>query len=247
MMSLNREAPERQDIEALLPWHAAGTLSRRDSDRVEQALASDRELARRYELVREELNETIHLNETLGAPSARAMEKLFAAIDAEAPVAKKASFNVIGRLVEFMSSFSPRTLAYAGTAAAIVLMVQAAVLTTIVVDTRTAVRATSSWRRTTLAQRAVVRFSANASLADVTRFLDVNKAAVVQGPIRGGLYEIQLAASPLPEGEFTRAIQRMKTEIADRRVHRDQELIVPSAASETTRRGALWPQRGRPP
>ena len=90
MMSLNREAPERQDIEALLPWHAAGTLSRRDSDRVEQALASDRELARRYELVREELNETIHLNETLGAPSARAMEKLFAAIDAEAPVAKKA-------------------------------------------------------------------------------------------------------------------------------------------------------------
>ena len=133
MMSLNREAPERQDIEALLPWHAAGTLSRRDTDRVEQALASDRELARRYELVREELNETIHLNETLGAPSARAMEKLFAAIDAEAPVVKKASFNLIGRVVEFMSSFSPRTLAYAGTAAALALVVQAAVLTTVVV------------------------------------------------------------------------------------------------------------------
>jgi hypothetical protein len=33
--------------------------------------------------VREELAETIHLNETLGAPSARAMEKLFDAIDAE--------------------------------------------------------------------------------------------------------------------------------------------------------------------
>src|SRR5687767_14299286 len=134
MMSLNREAPERQDIEALLPWHAAGTLSRRDSDRVEQALASDRELARRYDLVREELNETIHLNETLGAPSARAMDKLFSAIDAEAPVARKASFNVVGRLVEFMSSFTPRTLAYAGTAAAIVLMVQAAALTTMVVN-----------------------------------------------------------------------------------------------------------------
>jgi hypothetical protein len=43
----------------------------------------DRELARRYELVRKELTETIRLNETLGAPSARAMEKLFAAIDAE--------------------------------------------------------------------------------------------------------------------------------------------------------------------
>src|SRR5262245_63603555 len=83
MMNLNREAPERQDIEALLPWHAAGTLSRRDADRVEQALAADRELARRYELVRQELAETTRLNETLGTPSARAMEKLFAAINAE--------------------------------------------------------------------------------------------------------------------------------------------------------------------
>jgi anti-sigma-K factor RskA len=211
MMSLNREAPERQDIEALLPWHAAGTLSRRDSDRVEQALASDRELARRYELVREELNETIHLNETLGAPSARAMEKLFSAIDAEAPVVKKASFNVMGRLVELMSSFSPRTLAYAGTAAAIVLMVQAAVLTTMVVHNQSGSSSIKLASHDT-GQRAVVRFSANASLSDVTRFLDVNQAAVVQGPIRGGLYEIQLASSPMPEGDFTRAIQRMKTE-----------------------------------
>ena len=67
----DKAAPEREDIENLLPWHAAGTLGRRDAERVEQALAQDAELARRYELVCEELSETIHLNETLGAPSAR--------------------------------------------------------------------------------------------------------------------------------------------------------------------------------
>ena len=77
------EELKRREIEFLLPWHAAGTLSRREADLVERALAEDRELARRYDLVRQELAETIHLNETLGAPSARAMEKLFAAIDAE--------------------------------------------------------------------------------------------------------------------------------------------------------------------
>ena len=82
-MNEQQEAPERQDIEQLLPWHAAGTLSRRDAQRVEDALARDPELARRYALVRDEFAETIHLNETLGAPSARAAEKLFAAIDAE--------------------------------------------------------------------------------------------------------------------------------------------------------------------
>jgi len=74
---------ERQEIERLLPWHAAGTLSRREADLVERALAGDIELAQRYDLVRQELAETIHLNETLGAPSERAMEKLFAAIQAE--------------------------------------------------------------------------------------------------------------------------------------------------------------------
>ena len=80
---MTNKEPEPHEIEALLPWHAAGTLSRRDADRVDQALAGDRELARRYDLVRQELAETIHLNETLRAPSPRAMEKLFVAIDAE--------------------------------------------------------------------------------------------------------------------------------------------------------------------
>jgi len=70
MNAINKE-PEHQEIEVLLPWYAAGTLSRRDANRVEQALAGDRELARQYDLVREELVETIHLNETLGAPSSR--------------------------------------------------------------------------------------------------------------------------------------------------------------------------------
>jgi hypothetical protein len=214
MMNLNREAPERQDIEALLPWHAAGTLSRRDSDRVEQALAGDRELARRYELVREELNETIHLNETLGAPSARAMERLFSAIDAEAPVAKKASFSFTTRIVEFMSSFSPRTLAYAGTAAALALIVQSAVLTTVVVrDQSTPAGQTTLASDPTMSnQLAVVRFTGNATLADVTRFLDGNNAAVVHGPNRGGMYEIRLAASPMSDNDFNNIIRRMRAE-----------------------------------
>src|SRR5262249_6783003 len=51
------KAAEPGDIEALLPWHAAGTLDSRDARRVEEALARDPELARRYDLVREELAE----------------------------------------------------------------------------------------------------------------------------------------------------------------------------------------------
>src|SRR5882724_12832176 len=45
-MNTNTEkTPERDEIEALLPWHAAGTLSRRGADKMEQAIARDPELA----------------------------------------------------------------------------------------------------------------------------------------------------------------------------------------------------------
>jgi hypothetical protein len=208
-MNLSKEAPERQDIEALLPWHAAGTLSRRESDRVERALSGDRELTRRYELVREELTETIHLNESLGAPSARAMEKLFAAIDAEAPAPRKTSFNLIGRVVELMSSFTPRRVAWVASAAAIVLVAQALVLATVVVRDHGAQHELASYENGELL--AVVRFAPNATLSDVTRFLDVNHAELVRGPKKGGLYEIRLTNSPTPE-EFARVIKRMQTE-----------------------------------
>ena len=75
--------PERQEIERVLPWHEAAARPISSSDLVERALAADTELARRYDLIRQELAVTIHLNETLGAPSARAMKKLFAAIEDE--------------------------------------------------------------------------------------------------------------------------------------------------------------------
>src|ERR1019366_3155895 len=131
MNTTNKEA--HSDIEELLPWHAAGTLSRRDTQRVEEALASDPELARRYAMVREELGETILLNETLGAPSAHAMEKLFAKIDAE-PARKPALSLIPGaRLAGFLASLSPRTLAWSASAAALAILLQAGLIASIVI------------------------------------------------------------------------------------------------------------------
>jgi hypothetical protein len=212
MITFNKEAPERQEIEALLPWHAAGTLSRRDADRVEQALLGDRELSRRFELVREELTETIHLNETLGAPSSRAMEKLFAAIDKEAPAPKKMSFNVIGRLVELISSFSPRTLAWTAAAAALALMVQGAVLTTVAVRDQSGAGTTQLAGANNGLREAFVRFVPQANLADVTRFLNTHNAVLVNGPKQGGYYHIRLKAREMTQEEFDRIIARMKAE-----------------------------------
>ncbi len=215
MNTINKE-PERHEIEALLPWHAVGTLSRRDADRVEQALAGDRELARRFDLVREELAETIHLNETLGAPSARAMEKLFAAIDAEeARVPRRRhTFDLGGRISEFLSGFSPRTLAWAAALAAMAILLQAAVITTAVLNEHgdaTASRLSSLDSRGSFA---VVRFAPQATFTEINNFLGAYKATVVEGPMRSAsMYRIRLSDTPLNADEVSKIIQQMQGEL----------------------------------
>jgi hypothetical protein len=72
-------------IEMLMPWHAAGTLNARDARRVDEALVRDPELAKQYAAICEEYVGIVHFNEGLGAPSARVLRKLFAAIDEELP------------------------------------------------------------------------------------------------------------------------------------------------------------------
>src|SRR6266536_2367307 len=206
MNAINKE-PERHEIEALLPWHAAGTLSRRDADRVEQALAGDRELARRYDLVREELAETIHLNETLGAPSARAMEKLFAAIDAEEARSprRQRSFDLGGRIAEFLSSLTPRTLAWSAIAAAVA---------TVVVKDQGAPSGPSLASAPSEGSFAVVRFAPQATANDITNFLGAYKAKVVEGPLNmgGQLYRIRLSETKLPKDEVGKIVQQMQAE-----------------------------------
>ena len=120
---------EPGDVEALLPWHAAGTLSTRDIRRVEEALARDPDLAKQYAVIRDEYVETISLNESLGAPSVGALQKLFAAIDAEpalsVPIAR---LGLWARVSQFFSDLSPRTLAAAGAVGALVVVLQAGVI-----------------------------------------------------------------------------------------------------------------------
>ena len=157
-------------------------LSRRDAARVEQALANDNELAARYELVREELGEAIRLNETLGAPSARAMQQLFAKIDAEPARKPKVSFNLGAWLTEFVSSFQPRTLAYGATAAALAIVLQAGILAGVFVKEGGVGFTAASLTADDDGAFVAVRFKPEASAADITKFLADNKASIVGGP-----------------------------------------------------------------
>ncbi|HET7849703.1 MAG TPA: hypothetical protein VFL51_11645 [Pseudolabrys sp.] len=210
MNATDNEAPG--DIEQLLPWHAAGTLSRHDAQRVEHALAQDAELARRYELVREELGETIRLNETLGAPSVRAMDKLFARIDAEPARRPAARVSVGARLAEFFIGLSPRTLVWSASAAAIAIILQAGFIVETLVERPAGGYQTASapGARATDGTYVLIRFAPQATAADITSFLETNKASIVSGPSAGGLYRIRVAATALPKEDLANLVKALQ-------------------------------------
>jgi hypothetical protein len=210
MNTMKKEAEKvPAEVELLLPWHAAGTLSRRDAARVEQALANDNDLATRYDMVREELGEAIRLNESLGAPSARAMQQLFAKIDAEPVRTPKVSFNLGAWLTEFVTSFQPRTLAYGATAAALAIVLQAGILAGVFVKDGGVSFTSASLTLNEDAAYVAVRFNPQASAADITKFLADNKATIVGGPVAGGLFKLRVSNSAMSDGELSEVVKNL--------------------------------------
>ncbi|MFY9759458.1 MAG: hypothetical protein WBC94_04715 [Xanthobacteraceae bacterium] len=204
---------EPGEIEALLPWYAAGTLRRRDRQRVEEALRQDAELARHVELVREEIVETIHLNETLGAPRPHVADRLMAAIDAETDAAHKHGPGAVaGWLTGFFANLPPRTLAVAASFAVLAIALQAFMIVEIFTKPQSLVQQASLGAVHRHGTFAMVRFAQAASAAEITNFLHNYQAALVDGPTDGGLYRVRIAMKSLAKEELGKIIARMRQE-----------------------------------
>jgi anti-sigma factor RsiW len=226
MMAASRKMLDQEPsaIEMLLPFHAAGTLSARDARRVEDALASDPELARQYAVIREEYAETISLNESLGAPSARAMAKLFAAIDEE-PVRKPSlSVSLSARISEFFARLSPRTLAWSASLGAVALLLQAGVIGAVLMKNQTASFQTASLSlnepsapitrdlaSSAAPTRALVRFAPEVRIADITALLDNYQASIVDGA-KGGMFRLQFGNKAMSKDEAANLLTRLQRE-----------------------------------
>jgi hypothetical protein len=225
MMAVSKKMLDQEpsEIELLLPFHAAGTLNARDTRRVDEALASDPELARQYAVIREEYAETIHLNESLGAPSVRAMQKLFAAIDGE-PVRKPSvSSSISARVSEFFAKLSPRALAWSASLGAIALLLQAGVIGAVLMKTQSGSFQTASLdvsdRSAPITRdlgaaaappRALVRFAPEARVADITALLS-NYQASIEGA-KGGMFRLQFGNRALSKDEVTSLMSKLQGE-----------------------------------
>jgi len=210
---------EPGEIEMLLPWHAAGTLNARDARRVEEALVRDPELSRQYTAIREEYAETIDLNESLGAPSARAMQTLFAAIDAEPERKPTASRRISRGIAGFFAALTPRTLAWSASLGAVVLLLQAGIIGAMLMQNQPASFQTASLStnepitRTLSSEappHALVRFAPDARVADIIALLDTYRAAIID--TRGGMFRLQFGNRAMSKDEAAGLMRKLQGE-----------------------------------
>ncbi len=144
----SRQDVESADIEALLPWYAAGTLRRRDRQRVEEALRQDPDLARharsgprgacRNHSPQRNARRAVAAR---GGP-ADGGDRRRGGRRAQARTGRRR------RLADgFFANLSPRTLAVAASFAMLAIALQAVMIVDIFTKPRRLVAASRAWRR----------------------------------------------------------------------------------------------------
>jgi hypothetical protein len=209
---------ERDEMRALLAWHAAGTLDAKEAARLEAYLTAHPEMARHIELAREEMFEIIGGNEAAGAPAPGALARLMEAIEAEprfhAHQRRRKIVHGLSRWSDWIAGLSPGRLATAAAVAGLVLLAQAASITWLLTWGAPVTYETASGGKDAIEEGtfALIGFTDNASAAAIGTLLSRLGASIVEGPKPGGLYRVRIAAQALPEAEAKALIDRIAGE-----------------------------------
>lgn len=209
---------EREEIEMLLPWYVSGKLDRADFERVEAYLSAHPEMRMQLDLIGDEQHQTITANETLGAPSPGALDRLRAAIAAETPepsMLAQAGQSLWQELRSILSSPTPRAVQWAGAAAALVLIAQAGIIGSLITPASgpgtTFTTASGPQADAKTGTFVLVRFAPEATSAELAKLLASVKGQIVAGPKPGGLFEVKVSAEKLSNKDRDEIIAKLKS------------------------------------
>lgn len=204
---------EADEIAALLPWYVSGKISAADKARVDAYAKLHPEVLGHIALARDEADIVFADNAAIHAPR-DALLRLQQSV-ASSPAARlhgmKAS--LIDRIGVWLSELTPRQLAYAGTAAALAIAVQAASIGSLLSTSpsnngyQTATGPPASADKGTFA---LVAFQPATPQSTLTAFLADNKFVIVDGPKSGGMYRVRISEKPLHDAERESVLAKIK-------------------------------------
>jgi hypothetical protein len=119
------------------------------------------------------------------------------------------AFHLGNRIAKLESSLSRGTIVWLIGAAVLAILAQTAVTAVRVAQEHAGYQTASAPAEGTIV---AVRFAPQASMADVTRFLDAYEAALAGGPRPGNLYRLRIGDTTLPQEELAKVVSRMTQE-----------------------------------
>jgi len=202
---------ERDEIEALLPWYVTGKLDAGSRARVERYIEAHPEVRTHLTLANEEADAAVASNEAIAAPGPQTLDRLRASI-AAAPRRKPLGVvftELSDRFADWVADLAPPRLALAGAAAALLIVIQAAAIGTLVLE-----RGSTPSYQTAAGDETpqegfelLVQFSQGATAGDITDLMTRLDGTVAGGP-KAGLYRLRFAGSEA--GDEDAAIAALK-------------------------------------
>ena len=204
------------EIELLFPWYIAGTLDEPDRRRVEAYLEAHPEAAAQLELIREEQEETILSNESLGSPSAAALGRLMHEINADSAkpsLATQAKSGIMGVLDNFIAGLSPGALRWTGAGALVLLIAQAVIIGGLLGpgDQSPNNYQTATGTEQTAAEGTflLIKFAPGATAEQIGQLMSDEDARIVDGPKPGGFYKVKIASRELSEADIDATLKKI--------------------------------------
>jgi len=158
----------------------------------------------------------VQANEMLGLPSARSGQRFLAALEAEPArtTPRALAKGVFAWIGERLQSLAPRQMAYAGVAAALLVLAQAATIGVLLhgqggTSFQTAFGEQGS---TVEGSFAMIAFVPDAKAVDASRLLESVNAMVVDGPRAGGFFKVRIGPKDMPKAERDAIIARLAAE-----------------------------------
>ena len=209
--SAKLERDKRDEVEMMLPFYVTGQLDHADADEINEYLKHHPDVAGQLDLVRAERESTAASNAIYASRPARSFDRVAAMIGkAPAQPARAAGWGLdwIRRLFGMPSS---PTLGFVGAAAAIVILLQAATIGTLVVAQYSGIFTQAGGPGTVdVGTTVVVRFADDAPAAAIADVLSGLGLKIVDGPRGGRLFTLRIGPKNMSEGERERLIAALK-------------------------------------
>jgi hypothetical protein len=205
------ERARRDEVEMMLPFYVTGQLDHAEANEIDDYLKHHPDVARQLDLIRAERESTAASNAIYASRPARSFDRVAAMIGKTSGQPARTAGSPLDWIRRLFAMPSSPALGFVGAAAAIVILLQAAAIGTLVVGQYSGIFGTAGGNETVDAgTTVVVRFADDASAAAIADVLSGLGVKIIDGPSGGKLFTVRIGPKAMSESERERLIAALR-------------------------------------